>query len=434
MRRIFLICGVAYVLIYAFEGVVRYGLNMVGADSAIFLRDALLIAPLALLLTVQAFRLRVHPAFFVFAAVVAVHGGLMYVNLHSFDAVAYGVKILVGTLFGFLAADLLIRPDQRLFRLFALLLVVSLVGLAIDKFVMAFPWEGMSTHIGGLKVDISHDWETGTLGITKRAAGFTRSSIATAVLIPFLALLVAPRIRSWLLRLLTLCAAIAGVFFTTQKGALIALIPVSLILCGPRTGRYSALAVLCGVSAVLDVALPLTTSGMILSDNGGMFSTATFAMRIMDTWPDAWQWIVQHQVFPLGVGLGGIGGAQRLYAYDYQNPADNLFLLLYAWFGVLGLVYLAWPVIVAWRVPRSQRADTVPALAILTFLLCYGTVISLLEDPLAALILGASAGALWQCRQRALGRAWGDAFAPPPPRTLLAPMPEPIVAPRRRLS
>lgn len=421
MKRIFVACGIAYIVIYAFEGVVRYGLNMVGADSAIFVRDALLAVPLALLLALQAFRLRVHPAFFVFGAVVAVHGSLMYLNLHSPEAVAYGTKILIGTLFGFLAGSLLVLPERRLFRLFALLLVVSLIGLGIDKFIMAFPWEGMSTHIGGLKVDISHDWETGTTGMTKRAAGFTRTSIATAVLIPYLALLVAPRIRSWLLRLLTLCAAAAGVFFTTQKGALIALIPVSLVLCGPRTWRYRLLAVLCAAFALLDVALPFATGGMILSEQGGVFSMASFGMRIMDTWPEAWQWIIQHQVFPLGVGLGGIGGAQRLYAFDYMNPADNFFLLLYAWFGVLGVVYLAWPVVVAWRVPLSERTEAVAAVAILTFLMGYGTVISLLEDPLSALILGASAGALWQCRQRVLGRTWADAFNPKQPQPFIEP-------------
>lgn len=433
MRRVFVVCGFLYITIYAFEGAVRYGLNLVGADSAIFVRDGLLILPVTALLVAQALRLRVHPAFMVFAAVLAVHGGLMYLNMHSAEAVAYGTKILIGTLFGFLVAGDLVEPGRRLWRLFALLLFVSLIGLVIDKFVTSFPWLGLTTHIGGFKVDISHDWETGTIGMDKRAAGFTRISIAAAVLVPVLALVVAPRIRSWTLRLLTLCAAIAGVFFTTQKGALIALVPVSLILCGPRAWRYPLMAVLCATFAFFDVALPLATGGMMLSDQGGVFSTATFAMRIIDTWPDAWHWIFQHQIFPLGVGLGGIGGAQRLYAFDYQNPADNLFLLLYAWFGVLGVLYLAWPVVTAWRVPGAERPHALAALALLTFLIGYGAVITVLEDPLSALILGASAGTLWQCRQRALGRAWADTFAPTPAQPEIEPIPHVVVARRRTI-
>jgi hypothetical protein len=434
MRRMFVACGVVYITIYAFEGPIRYGLNLLGADAAIFVRDGLLILPVAALLTAQAFRLRVHPAYIVFAAVIAVHGGLMYANLHSWQAVVYGAKILIGTLFGFLVAGALIQPGRRLLQLYGLLFVITLIGLTIDKYVTSFPWLGLTTHIGGLTVDISRDWETGTTGLSKRAAGFTHISIAAAVLVPVLALVIAPRIRSWTSRLLVLCAALAGVFFTTQKGSLVTMVPVALILCGPRSWRYPLMAVLCSAFAFFVVALPIATGGMLLSDHGGVFSTATFAMRIIDTWPDAWQWIVHNQIFPLGVGLGGIGGAQRLYAFDYQNPADNLFLLLYAWFGLLGVVYLAWPVIAAWRVPRAERPEALAALALLTFLLGYGTVITVLEDPLAAIMLGATAGTLWQCRQRALGRAWADAFSQAQPDALSEPpiTPEPGVAVARR--
>lgn len=431
MRRVFVVCGFLYIMVYAFEGAVRYGLHLVGADSAIFIRDGMLILPVTALLVVQALRLRVHPAYMVFGAVLAVHGGLMYFNMHSAEAVAYGAKILIGTLFGFLVAGHLVQPGRRLWRLFSLLLFVSLIGLVIDKFVTSFPWLGLTTHIGGLTVDISHNWETGTIGMDKRAAGFTRISIAAAVLVPVLALVVAPRIRSWTLRMLTLCAAIAGVFFTTQKGSLIAFVPVALILCGPRSWRYPLMVMLCAAFAFFDVALPLATGGMLLSDQGGIFSTATFAMRIIDTWPDAWHWIFQHQIFPLGVGLGGIGGAQRLYAFDYQNPADNLFLLLYAWFGVLGVLYLVWPIVTAWRVPHAERPRALAALSLLTFLIGYGAVITILEDPLSALILGASAGTLWQCRQRALGRAWADTFAPQPRSPAIEPVPDVIVTRRR---
>ena len=306
--------------------------------------------------------------------------------------------------------------------------------MVLDKFLVSFPWVGMTTHIGGLTVDISHDWETASSGLMKRAAGFSRTSIAEAVLIPVLSVMIAPRIRNWFLRLVVLAAALVGVFFTTQKGSLTSLVPVSLILLGPRGWRYPLLAALCVAFAVLDVALPVVTSGMVLSDTGGgVFSTATFAMRIIQTWPEAWQWIAMHQIFPLGVGLGGIGGAQRLYAFDYTNPGDNLFLMLYAWFGVLGLVYLAWAMLTACRVPRSVQPQAEAAVALLAFLTGYGAVVTLLEDPLSALLVGASLGMMWALRQRVLGRAWSDPFARPDLTLGLAPMPGAIIVPRRSL-
>ncbi len=433
MKRLFTICGCLYIAIYAFEGVVRWGLNAVGANSAIFVRDALFALPVTALLVAQAFRLRVHPAFLVFFAVVAVHGAMMYLNMHTSEAVVYGVKILMPILFGFLAASTLVQPERRTLLFFVLILIASQVGLFLDKFLVTFPWIGMTTHIGGLTVDISHDWETGTSGLTKRAAGFTRWSIAAAGLIPILTLMIAPRIRNWFLRVVVLAAALAGVFFTTQKGALLSLIPVSLILCGPRNWRYPLLAVVCTAFFVLGVALPITTGGMLLTDSGGVFSTASFAMRIIDTWPDAWQWIDMHQVFPLGVGLGGIGGAQRVYALDYTNPADNVFLLYYAWFGVLGLLYLAWPIVTAWRVPRTMWPRAEAALAILTFLIGYGAVVTVIEDPLSALFVGASSGMMWALRQQAFGRAWVDPFVREQPSASLQPTPGAIMVPRRSL-
>src|ERR1700744_4557867 len=64
MQGLFTLCAVAYLLIYACEGAIRYGLYSVGADSAILLRDGLIIGPLLLLLAAQGFRTREHPAFF----------------------------------------------------------------------------------------------------------------------------------------------------------------------------------------------------------------------------------------------------------------------------------------------------------------------------------------------------------------------------------
>ena len=103
MKGLFTLCATTYLLIYAFEGAIRYALFNVGADSAILLRDALLIVPLLLLLIQQARRGKIHPAFLVFAVIVGVHGAISYLNLHTEVAAIYGTKLLVPVLFGFIA-------------------------------------------------------------------------------------------------------------------------------------------------------------------------------------------------------------------------------------------------------------------------------------------------------------------------------------------
>jgi hypothetical protein len=132
-------------------------------------------------------------------------------------------------------------------------------------------------------------------------------------------------------------------------------------------------------------------------------------LRIGDTWPDAWRWISNNQIFPFGVGLGGIGGPQRFYAQDWFNPADNVFIYLYANFGLLALVYLAW-LLRQMFVPSQFRAPAIVALAILTFQLGDGIVLSVLEDQMASLFIGAAAGLLWQLHQFARNGTWADPY------------------------
>jgi hypothetical protein len=409
MQRVFTFSAIVYLLIYALEGVLRYGLYSVGMDSAILLRDGLLAVPLAVLLVTQALRLRVHPAFFVFAAIIALHGALITLNFRTALPAIYGAKLLINVLFGFIAGRQLIEPGRNLVRLFALVWLVSVVAITLDKFVYTFPWTGLETTIGGIKVDISRGWDIDS-GFEKRAAGFLRSSISAAMLLPVLAVIVVHRIRSGLLRLLLLAVTCGSVALTTQKGGLISAVIISLILCMPAWSRYWLLRTACVGFAVVDVVLPIFSSGLLMPDHGGVFSFASFAMRISSTWPDAWAWIRNNDIFPFGVGLGGIGGAQRFYASDFFNPSDNLFIYLYANFGLLGLFYLGWVSQLGYRLPEELRSAAVSPLAILAFNLGYGAALSMLEDQVSALSIGAAAGMLWQMHQMARAGLWSDPY------------------------
>jgi len=282
MQALFTFCAVIYLLIYAFEGVIRYGLYNVGMDNLILLRDALVTAPLAVLFVAQAFRMSLHPAFLVFAAIVALHGAIATANLHTTLPAIYGAKLLINVLFGFIAAGQLAQPSRRMLWLLGLLWVATVAGVALDKFVYTFPWMGLKTHIGGIQVDVSRGWDIDS-GFDKRAAGFTRSSISAAMLMPTLALVVAPRICNFLLRFLLLAVTTGAVTLTTQKGALVAIASVGMILCLPGWQRYPLLRIACIAAAALDIAVPLLTSGLLVPEDGGVFSFASFGLRISHT-------------------------------------------------------------------------------------------------------------------------------------------------------
>ncbi len=410
MQSLFTLCATAYLLVYACEGVIRYGLYNISMDTAILARDALMVVPLVVLLTVQAFRLRVHPAFLAFGAIVFLHGTIATLNIGTSLPAIYGAKLLVNVLFGFIAARQLTQPSRAVAWIMVLIWSVTVIGVVLDKFVYEMPWTGLETHIGGLEVDVSRGWDI-TDTFEKRAAGFTRSSIASAMLLPSLAFVLAARIRSFVLRVLFLAITCAAVGFTTQKGALFAVTMVSLIMCLPVWSRYSLLCTACVGFAILDVALPFVTEGLLMPQQGGVFSLGSFAMRISTTWPDAWRWILNHDVFPFGVGLGGIGGAQRFYAENFTNPSDNLFVYLYANFGLLSLLYLGWLSRVGRGLPPELQPAAISPLAVLAYHLGYGAVLSMLEDQMAALYIGAAAGMLWQLHQVANAGLWSDPYA-----------------------
>ena len=63
IQSLFTLCAVGYLVIYAFEGAIRYGLYNVGLDNAILLRDVLITVPLTLLFVCRAFRVP-HPSGF----------------------------------------------------------------------------------------------------------------------------------------------------------------------------------------------------------------------------------------------------------------------------------------------------------------------------------------------------------------------------------
>ena len=148
-------------------------------------------------------------------------------------------------------------------------------------------------------------------------------------------------------------------------------------------------------AVALEIALPLATSGLHLAQgHGGVFSFSSFAQRIDDTWPNSLGWIADHQLFPFGVGIGGIGRSQALLGSIAEHYPDNLFLLLYAFFGLPCLILLGWVAHAAIRAAAIDPALAEPALAILAFNLLYGSVVSIVEDQVGALFLGSALGIL----------------------------------------
>jgi hypothetical protein len=183
---------------------------------------------------------------------------------------------------------------------------------------------------------------------------------------------------------------------TTQKGSIIALIPIAGILCIQPMRQPARLRIAFIAFLILSIAAPLLTLGLHMKHGAGVFSTESLYLRVAYTWPDAWKWITHHQMLWFGVGLGGIGGPQRLYAPDAFNPSDNIAVLLYGYFGIFAILYAGIVCVMALRPVTGSIQRVTPALAILAFAFGYGIVLSVIEDQSASLFLGAAVGVLWR--------------------------------------
>jgi hypothetical protein len=394
MQRLMRNCVLIYIVIYGVEAVVRWLLNMASFDNGIFLRDALLVVPMILLFGRQALAGRVHPAFWVIFGLIALHGMVFYLNFRQIAPVLYGAKIMASILFGLIVGEMLLVPDRLMFRVFLAVWLIVAIGAVLDKAGVNFPWLNMTATVGGVKVELSRNWEI-TDAAARRVGGFTRSSINVAEMLPTLALVLYFGIRRISLKILLILCTLGAVFLTTQRGGLIGYALTTLVLLLPGQARLSGLRIMCLVVLVLDCAVPLLTEGMHFPVSDGVVNTASFVMRMEITWPQAFDWIRDNNLFPFGVGLGGISGPQRLYAPDSVNPADNIFVFLFAFFGFLAFFYMAWIGYLALKSRDLPKDLAEPALAVLLFQLSNGLVLSMIEDQIASLFLGAAIGALW---------------------------------------
>ena len=385
-----------YITIYSFEAPIRYVLALTGLTELILLRDLLIIIPLALIFMRQLFERQIHPVLMIFALVITVQCITFYLNFHVLLPALLGAKLVINIALGMLVGALLINCSGRVFTAFLILFWVSCLGVYVEKTTGQFPWVGMSVVVGGVETTVSMDWG-GTNLFNRRVGGFTRLSITVAGLMPIFACILVPKLRHYGWRALTLLVTIGGVFMTTQKGALVATVLVALSLSLPYIRlRLAALRLVALAGGAIQIILPFATAGMPISEGtGDVYSASSFAARVIYTWPESLRHIADNSVGIFGSGLGSLGSPMRvLIPAATWMFADNMFIFMYGSFGIFTLL-VYWAVVQAiWRSLSLPPNVTESALAILALILWYGAVVSIIEDQLMTLALGASLGTL----------------------------------------
>ncbi|BCE00391.1 hypothetical protein [Marinicellulosiphila megalodicopiae] len=249
----------------------------------------------------------------------------------------------------------------KLLYIFQILIVI---GLIFDYF-MALPWVGYSGFVNGVEVSSGLQWWSNG---QERLLGFGRSSYETATLLSFLCLISLQR-NSLLLKILLITISLFGVYLTTSKGALMALLFASLFYFIPKNHLYLKTFLII-ISILLGNLILLVT---ILNLNVDFLKDIYFSLyeRIEFMWPSTINKITNEGGL-LGLGLGGIGVADE---NNIWKAVDNFWLYLIAMFG-----YFVWVVFLIITLIASPKISTSKYSQLYIFFFIYSLTNNMLES------------------------------------------------------
>jgi len=329
-----------------FGGVLRYYLAQSGIPSAAYAPKFLIIVMIVVtaILSLQTLRVRKSVITITVTFVVYLLVGLIYTKTAT--QVLFGAFILVQLYFGVLIAPVLLKYSTKLTKYALVMWLCVAAGVTFNHF-SSVSWSGSDFTIGTHTLDASRQWSA--FGIN-RIAGFSRASYSAASQLLFLALVVLVLGKRTLLRVFVwLCTGVLVVATTTKTAIGVFLIITVLAMIIKmrrlfpqfvRATMFVAPIVICLIGIIAPVSILLFNFQLDLSSVWSELLFASFGDRLQNTWPDTFNLIFNHGNWLLGRGIGGIGAAQQFFEPTLFSPADNMFLYLYASFGIVALYIL----------------------------------------------------------------------------------------------
>jgi hypothetical protein len=280
------------------------------------------------------------------AAVFAIFIAVGVYFTHRISQPLMGTFSLLPMLFGVTAAPAFARYGERVLPYVLALWICVAVGVGYNYF-HSMPWTGFTYQLGDAEVEASRDWSY--FGV-ERVAGFARASFEAATQLLFLGLTCSLLLRGKGLAILIWVATGGLIAVTTTKTTLglffflTVLFPMVAPRFVPRVFKRVVGTVLPFTLASVGVLLPASTlvskigASFATQDSGTLFTS--FGIRLAEMWPDTFTMIFKHGSVLLGRGLGGIGAAQKIFEPDIYSPGDNVYLYLYATFGIFALALI----------------------------------------------------------------------------------------------
>lgn len=397
MNRFACVAFAVYVIAYFFEAPLRYSLFKYGIEQTIYIRDGVLVLIIFVSLP-RHVTPKVDPLFLLVAYALVCHLLVGFFYLPYPMQALFGMKLYLPILLGIVIYPLL-RDRHRTVTGFALVLFLATVGGVFGDYYVRYPWEGFTYLFDGTEIPGSYVWwQYGR----PRLAGFTRASFDAAINTLAVALIVVIRTRNWALRFAVWITAGLAIALTTSKGVVLAHVVITVVfaleMAGLRRWRFLQRSLI-PITALIVIA-PLASVALSLLhvrfDRTGWINTrylSSYFERLEDMWPRAFSLVAEHGDYLFGRGLGGIGTPQILYEPLLHNAADNIFVMMYATFGLASLLYLGYFVGKALLLDLSKETDLLFGTYVV-FTLVYGLTTGVFDNAIMGVLIGSALGHL----------------------------------------
>lgn len=367
-----------------------------GLGFLIYIKDLLLITATLILIAIKIKDLRLTKVqlalvvFLLYGLCLSVFNGIGFIQ------VFFSIKVLLPLLFGIMYHKYFILTFDIYKRLLFFLLILASFGVILNIFI-TYPWQGISTTIGGLEVDTSRS--AVAAGGFMRFSGFSRSWSNTAIIILFGAIMFfVSNTSNKVIVLFIIILSFFSILLTTNKGITLAYLLVTFLFVFrsqiPSIFKKSVLFILMLCMILVPI---LIWNDMLNIDLGsGVFYILFHSLyvRFWEIWPHAYQLLLNEGNVLFGRGLGGFGAAQKYFESHLYNPADNLFIFLYGTFGIFGLCLLLFILIKTLMLDLKSSSNEFFFYVILSCM-TFGLIGSVLENPIFGLFVGLSIGHLF---------------------------------------
>lgn len=385
-------CIGTYAFSLVFDGVIRWMLDFAGIPALLYARDALPLFAIASAWVITKSQVAVPQQRLFVSVLVFLSIWLLWGILHGLDPLQslFGAKTLLSIPTG-IALWVLLQGRSSVLPIFCLIAgTLAFAGIALDYF-RDLPWAGLIYEIGDLQIEGQREWRIQSLD---RLAGFSRASFDAASQMAVMATLVLTSGLNRSLRWPFVALLIAGIIFTTSRTAILGMFAV--LVCWSLLRRISLTTLrwaflptawLPVLAVLLVLFLPGITNAVEGLDRGGTVSTRSFAMRTEGNWIDSLNMLSGAGDWLMGLGVGGVGAAQKAFDPDVYVAPDNLFIYTLVSFGIVGSLLVFAGLTCAWFT-ALVRPNSISYCILLILVSASGITISAVENSFLGVGLG----------------------------------------------